>query len=227
MFVSFGGKISFNNHILCNIDLSKLLSTFRSSGRFIWVCVYIINFVSIYYILTNIKTNKGKSAVLFIAAVIFIVQIIDIYPFLKNKSNQINSMVSNNTNLMMFNDEQCKYLKDNFEFVHINSKGSGNYSVFYPHIYSFFRCGIPINNFYTARKLLTSVRQAKDKLIYQNIADGKLDDKILVLNAEANKIDMKNIHVHKLNGVLLLANKQIPFLEDVSEDFISKKINLQ
>ena len=227
LFVSFGGKISFNNHILCNIDLSKLLSTFRSSGRFIWVCVYIINFVSIYYILTNIKTNKGKSAVLFIAAVIFIVQIIDIYPFLKNKSNQINSMVSNNTNLMMFNDEQCKYLKDNFEFVHINSKGSGNYSVFYPHIYSFFRCGIPINNFYTARKLLKSVRQAKDKLIYQNIADGKLDDKILVLNAEANKIDMKNIHVHKLNGVLLLANKQIPFLEDVSEDFISKKINLQ
>ena len=132
-------------------------------------------------------------------------------------------MVSNNTNSMMFNDEQCKYLKDNFEFVHINSKKSGNYSIFYPHIYSFFRCGIPINNFYTARKLLTSVRQAKDKLIYQNIADGTLDDKILVLNAEANKIDMKNIHVHKLNSVLLLANKQIPFLEDVSEDFINKK----
>ena len=39
---------------------------------------------------------------------------------------------------------------------------------------------------------------------------------------------MKNIHVHRLNGVLLLANKQIPFLEDVSEDFISKKkIDLQ
>ena len=150
-----------------------MLSTFRASGRFIWVCVYIIDFALIYVIIKN-TSNKNIKYIIPLLLIILCVQIADIYNFLQRKSHEINRSFTNES-IMIFNEDECKYLKENYEYVHMNIVNHGDYNIMYPYIYNFIQCGLPVNNFYLARNF-NHIQSKKNEMIMKKLADGKLDN---------------------------------------------------
>lgn len=220
-FVSTGGSGYFNGYKLFYIDLNSVLSTFRSSGRFIWVCVYIIDFILIYLIIKNTYNKKTKYIVPLLL-IILCIQIADIYNFLQRKSVEINNSFKNES-IMIFNENECKYLKENYEYVHINVISHNDYNIMYPYIYNFIQCGMPVNNFYLARSFNNN-QNKKNEIIMKQLADGNLD-KILFLNTKDNKLNLKDVYVHSLGNAFLISNHHIPFLDNMPVSFISEKLN--
>lgn len=49
VLLSSGGTISFDDKNILKTDLPKFMGTFRATGRFIWVAIYIILVISIYF----------------------------------------------------------------------------------------------------------------------------------------------------------------------------------
>lgn len=221
LFVSTGGSGYFNGYRLFYIDLNSVLSTFRASGRFIWVCVYIIDFALIYVIIKN-TSNKNIKYIIPLLLIILCVQIADIYNFLQRKSLEINNSFKNES-IMIFNENECKYLKENYEYVHMNIVNHGDYNIMYPYIYNFIQCGLPVNNFYLARNF-NHIQSKKNEMIMKKLADGKLDN-ILFLNTKDNKLNLKDVYVHSLGNAFLISNNHIPFLDNMPVSFISEKLN--
>lgn len=221
LFVSTGGSGYFNGYRLFYIDLNSVLSTFRASGRFIWVCVYIIDFALIYVIIKN-TSNKNIKYIIPLLLIILCVQIADIYNFLQRKSHEINRSFTNES-IMIFNEDECKYLKENYEYVHMNIVNHGDYNIMYPYIYNFIQCGLPVNNFYLARNF-NHIQSKKNEMIMKKLADGKLDN-ILFLNTKDNKLNLKDVYVHSLGNAFLISNNHIPFLDNMPVSFISEKLN--
>lgn len=219
LFVSTGGSGYFNGYRLFYIDLNSVLSTFRASGRFIWVCVYILEFALIYIIIKNISNKRIKYLIPLLLVILFL-QIADIYNFLQRKSLEINNSFKNES-IMIFNENECKYLKENYEYVHINVVSHNDYNIMYPYIYNFLQCGLPVNNFYLARSF-NNIQSKKNEMIMKQLADGKLD-KILFLNTKDNKLNLKDVYVQSLSDVLLISENKIPFLETIPTKLISKK----
>ncbi|MBO5468850.1 MAG: hypothetical protein J6A03_03745 [Lachnospiraceae bacterium] len=75
--VAMSYKIAWNDHILVNISipdfLYKLLSVFRTSGRFVWVIVYGLMIYSVYQVIRN-----SKKYAVYILIACTVLQIIDI-----------------------------------------------------------------------------------------------------------------------------------------------------
>ena len=82
--IATSNNISFGEHNLLNINLNKyiylLLSSVRASGRLIWPVFYIIFFSGILYICFT--QNKKRANI--IITVLFILQLIDLFPGLMN-----------------------------------------------------------------------------------------------------------------------------------------------
>lgn len=221
LFVSTGGSGYFNGYKLFYIDLNSVLSAFRSSGRFIWVCVYILEFALIYIIIKNISNKRIKYLIPLLLVILFL-QIIDIHNFLQRKSQRIDDSFKNES-IMIFNENECKYLKENYEYVHMNIVNHGDYNIMYPYIYNFIQCGLPVNNFYLARNF-NHIQSKKNEMIMKKLADGKLDN-ILFLNTKDNKLNLKDVYVHSLGNAFLVSNNHIPFLDNMPVSFISEKLN--
>lgn len=221
LFVSTGGSGYFNGYRLFYIDLNSVLSTFRASGRFIWVCVYILEFALIYIIIKNISNKRIKYLIPLLLVILFL-QIIDIHNFLQRKSQRIDDSFKNES-IMIFNENECKYLKENYEYVHMNIVNHGDYNIMYPYIYNFIQCGLPVNNFYLARNF-NHIQSKKNEMIMKKLADGKLDN-ILFLNTKDNKLNLKDVYVHSLGNAFLISNNHIPFLDNMPVSFISEKLN--
>ena len=85
--VALTNKVSFANNLLFEIELPKyvygMLSIVRASGRLFWPVYYLIFLASILMIYN--KFSKKKS--LYILILLFSLQIIDVYPGLKNYFN--------------------------------------------------------------------------------------------------------------------------------------------
>lgn len=223
LFVSTGGSGYFNGYRLFYIDLNSVLSTFRASGRFIWVCVYILDFALIYVIIKNISNKRIKYLIPLLLVILFL-QIADIYNFLQRKSLEINNSFKNES-IMIFNENECKYLKENYEYVHINVVSHNDYNIMYPYIYNFIQCGLPVNNFYLARSF-NNIQSKKNEMIMKQLADGKLD-KILFLNTKDNKLNLKDVYVHSLSNAFLISDNCIPFLDTIPINLISEKSELK
>lgn len=219
LFVSTGGSGYFNGYKLFYIDLNSVLSAFRSSGRFIWVCVYILEFALIYIIIKNISNKRIKYLIPLLLVILFL-QIIDIHNFLQRNSQRIDDSFKNES-IMIFNENECKYLKENYEYVHLNTTTYNDYNIMYPYIYSFIQCGLPVNNFYLARDA-GKLRHEKYRTILEKMENGSLGN-ILVLNTKENKLNLKNVYVQSLSDVLLISENKIPFLETIPTKLISKK----
>tara|TARA_B100001964_G_scaffold137065_1_gene151245 strand:+ start:397 stop:2520 length:2124 start_codon:yes stop_codon:yes gene_type:complete len=86
--IAISNMISFGNFVLLDIYLPKFLyaplSIFRASGRFIWPIYYLIFIAGLVLIYKKTKTKKNA---LLILIIIFFIQIIDIFPGLKNYTN--------------------------------------------------------------------------------------------------------------------------------------------
>ena len=218
-FASTGGSGLFNEYRIFYIDLNPVFSIFRASGRFIWVCVYIIDFILIYIIIKNTYSKKTKY-IISLLLIILCVQIADIYNFLQRKSVEINNSFKNES-IMIFNENECKYLKDNYEYVHLNILKHSDYNIMYPYIYNFIQCGLPINNFYLARNF-NHIQNKKNEMIMKQLESGKLD-KILFLNTKDNKLNLKDVYMHSLGSIFLLSNNHIPFLDNIPVSLISEK----
>ena len=94
--MAFSTNLSFGSIEILNIELNKylygLLSTIRSSGRFIWIVAYLIiifGIVTIYYRLPTYKY--------LIVLTLLFVQIIDIIPGIKSIPAYLNN---NNNNFL-------------------------------------------------------------------------------------------------------------------------------
>ena len=99
--MAFSTNLSFGSIEILNIELNKylygLLSTIRSSGRFIWIVAYLIiifGIVTIYYRLPTYKY-------LIVLTLLLFVQIIDIIPgiksipaYLNNNNNNFKKMIT-------------------------------------------------------------------------------------------------------------------------------------
>lgn len=222
LFAATGGNGLFNEYRIFYIDLSQLFSYFRATGRFIWICVYIIEFVLIYIIIKSININKITYFIpLFF--IILCVQIADIYNFLQRKSVEINNSFKNES-IMIFNENECKYLKDNYEYVHLNILNHNDYNIMYPYIYSFIRCDMPINNFYVSRKFKNI--QEKNSKIMKQLENGTLDN-ILFLNTKNNKLNLKDEYIHSLGNTVLISNNRIPFLETLPASLIKENSEIK
>jgi len=84
---SLSNVITFNDKILLTIHLpdsiGKILSIFRSTGRFMWPVFYLITFAVIINLLKN-KVSNFKLAIFFLC--IFIIQYTDLYPNFKERN---------------------------------------------------------------------------------------------------------------------------------------------
>ncbi len=208
LIISFFYFIFIYKQPMSNIikdDLFKLFSTFRSTGRFIWVSVYIINFFLIYIILSY-KTEKKHIISLYIL-LLAIIHIYDISYILNLKSNNVNEML--NKKYMTFTKKQCLELKNNFRFAHIpvldHNKMSGT-------MYALLKCGIPIDNFYFARQPYEIIEKQNNTII-DDIIFNKFDNSILIVSRPNDPIDAYLTYSYPFNNVLLSSNRPISFLK--------------
>ena len=85
--IALSNKIEYGDKLLFEIPLNKYLygiaSIFRASGRFFWLCYYLILILGIIIIYKSF--NKKKS--IFFLSILVVIQIVDISPGLKEYVN--------------------------------------------------------------------------------------------------------------------------------------------
>lgn len=217
ILVSTGGRLSLGEHVLFEIELPNIFTTFRATGRFIWVPVYIIIF-SLIYLFVKI-TNKKYYAVLI---VIVILQLIDITPLLREKSNQI-VYANEKPKIALFSEDDCNELRENFSYVFIDAKRNGlEYDELYAPIYSFIKCNIPVDNFYFARISEDIVTKKRNEIYHNIYSDGNSDYNGLIMTKNSKILYDYDINAYKYKNVYLLSKKEISFLDKISSktDFI-------
>ena len=87
LIISLTNKIYFQNQLIFSIEIPNiiygLLSVVRASGRLVWPVYYLIFLFSIIYIYKKFSNTRA----IFILIIIFLLQIIDIYPGIKRHFN--------------------------------------------------------------------------------------------------------------------------------------------
>lgn len=184
-------SFSINQHLIFKITfptkLESIISTFRATGRFIWLACYLITLVAIVNVYKNIK-NKKYSYV-FIMVVLFI-QIYDLRGYIIEKHQIFN----NYDNEYVFNfEEQINISKYN-EIVFLPAD---NVSREFKNIYKIANLaidnGMKINNFYMARNNLKTTEYSEN--IIEKLCNNEVDEKIIYIildNELVTRIKDKN-----------------------------------
>lgn len=108
-----GPIISFNEHVIFNIDYIKpiktLLDIFRSHGRFTWAVIYLFPFFSIGIIIKYVNSCKIKVLILLVCLTI---QIVDFIPWTNTKDSYTGTY-----NRYMVSDDNWNTVANNISYI--------------------------------------------------------------------------------------------------------------
>ena len=211
LIMAFSTNLSFGSAEILNIELNKylygLLSTIRSSGRFIWIVAYLIiifGIVTIYYRLPTYKY--------LIVLTLLFVQIIDIIPGIKSIPAYLNN---NNNNFLKKNDNEIwSVAKKNYKYLrHTFPISSPDHLAEYS--------SILINYQFEGTDIVYLSRSDRQKItkyrydLYNNFFDKKVDTKSAYIVSNNHIYDIYSIFKNSNHGFffrdniwLLLPNKK-------------------
>lgn len=201
MIVAIGTTVKLGSHILFEIEypefILKILSAFRSTGRFIWIPCYMIFFTCMYVV----SKNMNKKVANIVITICLIIQLLDLYPYLKDK----------------FTYEEKPYTYNNIAW---NEILNGN-----PHIAcipiskfnngDFFKLAYiakenncTINNFYFARKV-KHVEETSNKYI-EDIEKGITEEGfVYILKKDDEEIAKKSKLLYNIiDDYIVITSKQ-------------------
>lgn len=194
-------KIAWNDHILLNISLPdslyKLLSIFRTSGRFVWVIAYGLMIYAVYQIIRN-----SKKYAVYILIVCTVLQIIDIgWCFKKDFS------VANNSNVVISN----KWEEIADRYSHVVLVDGLNYSINTVNRNTMFEFAwyaakhdMTINIMYCARPL-TEIHKKQFADVLQELSDGTGDEDTLYIFSGDYIWDKvyPDLNLYQIDGVII------------------------
>jgi hypothetical protein len=196
LLFAMADKITFNGLTLCTIPLPKglkeVLGTFRSSGRFSWICVY---FIFIFAIREAAKLPRRYLAITCISVAI-IIQGVDIYPVLKAKRANFNRVKQYNPKILknplwqeIAQDTNIKYIFMAEKFAKEDLYAIVNFSM---------KNQKTVNRFYIAH--------GSEKVFdtkFKELARPPRADTLYIFRAQAGKTPPYNLEYRRLGGYLL------------------------
>lgn len=146
MLIAIGTSVKFGSHVLFHIPypkiILKVLSAFRSSGRFVWLPCYIMFFASMYLV----YKNTNKKCAISVISICLVIQLLDLYPSIKTKFTYEEKGYNSEKQLWTQVLEDCEHIVclpiakfQNGHFLHLGYIAREN--------------GCTMNNFYFARKI--------------------------------------------------------------------------
>jgi len=204
--LSLSNRISFGKYLIFEIELNEFLlaplSILRSSGRLFWFVNYTVLTLAI--ILLFFKFQKKK---IFIIFFILLIQIIDIYPGLKNNFKK--EFVSNSSS------------KNNiYSDIFYNFK---NIMTTFPIAYNpkFFEISSNFENFNThSTNIVLMSRVDREKISLERY---NINNKLIEKNFSDNEIFLIDNLNHLKNLKLIYSTKEHVFLKRNNNWFLAKK----
>lgn len=202
--IALSNRVSLGNEILFTVPIPKILedfgAMFRSTGRFIWVPVYMVMVISAVGVA---KYCRSKHLTVLLAVFCVFLQIVDIRGWFSSFYKQFNEKVVFSTGITQLFAGKAKeykkiYILDDCDFVTL---------------YSFAKVasenGMVLNDFYLARKNENNVLKYKEKLardIDVNIIE---KDAIYVTSNDKNKVlTIPNMAIYNTENKLFIAFKK-------------------
>ena len=220
--ISFGLNITLNQYTLINIPMPSIIiqlySVFRASGRFMWVVMYLILFISI--VLLHKLYDRRVASILMSICIVF--QIGDYSRMIvwKHKvfsedkiynsqleSNVWGAIAQGKENLILLNTSRDMKIEEYYKYAIYASNNE-----------------LTVNDFYFARKDDESIKANKD-IFYKEILNGNASMKNIYIFPNIPSIqDVKEkLNFYCIDGVIVGIKDNIDFKEDEN----NTKLNLK
>ena len=224
LLIATSNNINFGSYNLFDLQLNKYIYAFfssvRASGRLIWPIYYLIFITGIIFTFHLFKNNRPT----IIISILLIVQLIDIYPGIKNF--MFGSQYQNQNEVSLKLNSKLKGLSNQFAELRLlePKNNSDIYYMLNEHILneSYKRTDVS----YLARVNREEIEQKKYQIISElNNKSSKLFNKKLFVSDNINYIKNiyylfnNNLYYYKLDRIWLVSNEEIKNLQN------SRKIN--
>ena len=224
LLIATSNNINFGSYNLFDLHFNKyfyaVFSSVRASGRLIWPIYYLIFITGIIFTFHLFKNNRPT----IIISILLIVQLIDIYPGIKNF--MFGSQYQNQNEVSLKLNSKLKGLSNQFAELRLlePKNNSDIYYMLNEHILneSYERTDVS----YLARVNREEIEQKKYQIISElNNKSSKLFNKKLFVSDNINYIKNiyylfnNNLYYYKLDRIWLVSNEEIKNLQN------SRKIN--
>ena len=190
--------------------VKDFLTTFRACGRFIWITCYLIFFLNLYIISKHIDSKK---VIYVIVTLCLIIQVVDLYPSLKNKfeyreesgyETEMESwkkILENSKNIVCMPYEDVDFAQG-YKFAYVAHKNNGT-----------------INNFLFARGV--DGIEATTKRHVENLKNGIVEENhVYVIKADSENLDYKeilegkNLYCYKIENYIVVVKNEVKGLQN-------------
>ncbi len=189
-------------------NIKVMFGVFRSNGRFIWPAMYIIMISSV-TIISRLRIKNSKAIPAVITAVCLIIQLADLYPYIKEK----HSILNENYSYISFLDvQELNAVLPNYDHIVLTFD---NNDTDMGCAYYAMRHGLTLNRFYFARNIDYLTNKRLDIYLSYARLGSPEDDCLYILNSDTvDSWKDTPLNLYVLGDKILGSVQIIPGLEE-------------
>ncbi|MBR5514405.1 MAG: hypothetical protein IKV85_10555 [Ruminococcus sp.] len=199
--IAVSPDITLNNNLLLTREYPQIvisaLSVFRASGRFIWICDYMI-YTAIFMILSKVNSRKILCVLI---SIISLVQMVDLYEMMKKENKRYNKKIEYVSPL--YSEEWQEILEgvNEIRYVPLPPDHRGRKEYMKLGVYA-GENGIPMSSFYCAREDYAAMSEySENSLLELENGDGRKDILYIFFDEERIPRDNEKLKIYEIDGI--------------------------